>query len=147
MQVEDLKGWLQEDSREKNQVRRRWRLLVRLIRRTFEDGVVPGEVVWETMVFRRKGKGWCQVSGGRAYGGGMEVIRDGGELLTKMECYPILRTAWVQGSEGYGTATLEEKLAQKMAVIEHKPLLKLFLGMQKAYDYLDIGWCMEILRG
>ena len=44
IRAEDLKGWLCEASREKNLVRRRWRLLVRLTRRTFEDGVVSEEV-------------------------------------------------------------------------------------------------------
>ena len=40
MRAEDLKGWLQEASREKNPVRRQWQLLVRIVKRTFEDGVV-----------------------------------------------------------------------------------------------------------
>ena len=31
MRTEDLKGWFQESSRDKNPVNRRWRLLVRLI--------------------------------------------------------------------------------------------------------------------
>ena len=38
-------------------VRSLWRLLVRLIHRTFEDGLVPEEVVWATMVFILKGRG------------------------------------------------------------------------------------------
>ena len=38
---EDLKGWLWESSWEKKLVKCRWQLLVRLIQRTFEDGVVP----------------------------------------------------------------------------------------------------------
>ena len=51
MRTEDLKGWLREASQEKNPVRRWWRLLVRLIHRTFKDGVAPKEVAWATMVF------------------------------------------------------------------------------------------------
>ena len=81
MRVEDLKGWLQGGLREKNLVTRRWRLLVRLIQRTFEDWVVPEEVTWATIVFLLKGRGG--VSGYRDCGGGMEVLSGGGEFSTK----------------------------------------------------------------
>ena len=43
MRAEDIKGWFKEASQEKNMVIRWWRLLVRLIQRTFEDGVVIEE--------------------------------------------------------------------------------------------------------
>ena len=57
MREEDLKKWLQEASREKNLMRIGWKLLVRLIQRTFKDGLVPKEVTWPTMVFLTKGRG------------------------------------------------------------------------------------------
>ena len=57
MRAEDLKGWLQDASREKNLVKHQWRLLVRLAQRTFKDGVVPEEVAWAMVVFLLKGKG------------------------------------------------------------------------------------------
>ena len=41
MGAEDIKWWLQEALQEKNLVRRQFQLLVRLIQRMFEDGVVP----------------------------------------------------------------------------------------------------------
>ena len=82
MQAEDIKGWLREASWEKNPVKRRWRLLVRLIQRTFEDWVVPEEVTWATIVFLLKGRGGG-VSGYRDCGGGMEVLSGGGEFSTK----------------------------------------------------------------
>ena len=56
MWSEGLKVWLQEASREKNPVRRPWKLLVRPIQSTFEDGLVIEEVVWETMVLLPKRK-------------------------------------------------------------------------------------------
>ena len=64
MQTEDLKGWLRKASMYNNPVRRRWRLLVGLIQRTFKDGVVPEEVAWETMFFLLKRRG-----GGGGYQG------------------------------------------------------------------------------
>ena len=131
MQVEDLKGWFQEDSREKNQVRRRWRLLVRLIRRTFEDGVVPEEVAWTTMVLIPKGRGKYL---------GIGIV----EVVWKV-CATVLNflIKWIitlhdalhgfrAGGGGTGTATLEEKLAHQLLGISHKPMLLVFLDMQKA---------------
>ena len=46
MWTEDLQGWLWETLQEKNLVRRRWKLVLRLIQRMFEDGVVPEKVTW-----------------------------------------------------------------------------------------------------
>ena len=54
MQAEDLKGWLQEALWENNPVRRWWQFLVRRIQRRFEDGFVPEEVSWGTIVFLPK---------------------------------------------------------------------------------------------
>ena len=41
MRAEDPKEWLGEAPRETNPVTHQWRLLVRLIQKTFEDGAVP----------------------------------------------------------------------------------------------------------
>ena len=47
---EDLKGWLQEATRKKELVRRRWDIVVILVQRTLGDGTPPSDRVWETMV-------------------------------------------------------------------------------------------------
>ena len=44
MRVEDLKEWLREASREMKSVIHRWRLLVRLTQKTFEDRAVLEEL-------------------------------------------------------------------------------------------------------
>ena len=46
-----------------------------------------------------------------------------------------------------GTLTLEEKMDQYLTGLCHEPLLQVFLDVRKAYDSLDRGSCMEILRG
>ena len=46
-----------------------------------------------------------------------------------------------------GTATLEAKIAQHLVGLAHKPLFWVFLDVRKAYDALDRGGCLEILRG
>ena len=48
---------------------------------------------------------------------------------------------------GTGTAIMEAKLEHQLAGIVHGPLFQVFSDMKKAYDSLDIGICMEILRG
>ena len=47
---------------------------------------------------------------------------------------------------GTGTAILEAKLVQQLAYLEQKPLFGLFLDLRKAYDAMDRGRCVEILK-
>ena len=47
---------------------------------------------------------------------------------------------------GTGTATLESKPEQQLYRLANEPLLKIFLDFCKAYDFLDRGRCLEILR-
>ena len=120
-------------------------MLVRIIQRVFEDGVLPEEVAWETMVFLLKGKGeyW-----------GIGLVK----VVWKV-CVTVVNCQ-IKGSmnlhhaldgfkarRGTRTATLEEKLAQQLAGITHKPLFQMFLDVRKEYDSLNRGLCMEIMRG
>ena len=50
--------------------------------------------------------------------------------------------AW---GRGIGTATLEAKLAQHLAVLAHEPLFQVLLEIPKAYDSLDRGRCLEVV--
>ena len=47
---------------------------------------------------------------------------------------------------GTGTATLEAKLAQQIVGLAHEPIFQLFLDIHQAYDSLDMGRCLELLR-
>ena len=42
---------------------------------------------------------------------------------------------------------MEAKLEQQLVGIVHEPLFQVFIGVRKAYESLDRGRCMEILRG
>ena len=53
----------------------------------------------------------------------------------------------LQAKRVTGMSTLEAKLAQQLAGLAHETMFQVFLDVQKAYDYLDRGQCMEILRG
>ncbi len=48
---------------------------------------------------------------------------------------------------GTGTAIMEAKLQQQLAWAEQEPLYQIYLDLQKAYDALDQGRCLEILAG
>ena len=48
---------------------------------------------------------------------------------------------------GTGTATLDAKLSQEPAGIAHEPLLQVFIDVHKAYNSLDRGIFLEVLRG
>ena len=43
--------------------------------------------------------------------------------------------------------TMEAQMAQKLSGIVHGPLLKVLIDVRKAYNSLNRGNCMEILRG
>ena len=43
---------------------------------------------------------------------------------------------------GVGTEIMEANMEQKLAGIVHKPLLQVFIDMQKAYDFSYRGRCM-----
>ena len=48
---------------------------------------------------------------------------------------------------GTGTATLELKLAVQLAYMEQEPLYVNFLDLKKAYDTMDRGRLMQVLKG
>ena len=48
---------------------------------------------------------------------------------------------------GTGLAVMEAKVEQKLAGMVHDPLFEVFIDVQKAYDSLDIGICMDIIQG
>ena len=52
-----------------------------------------------------------------------------------------------RAGRGTGTVILEEKVVQQLAGISHEPLVEVFLDVCKAYNSLDRGRCMDIMRG
>ena len=120
MSAEDLKGWLREASRETEPVKHWWKLMVRLIQKTFEDKGMLEEVTWATMDFIPKGRG-------EYWGIGLSKV------VWKV-CAAVVN-CWIKKSvmlhdkihgfragRGTGTSTLEAKLAQKLVGITHEPL-------------------------
>ena len=119
--------------------------MVRLIQRKCEDGVVLEEVEWATMFFLLKGRGG--VSAVKACGGVGKVC------ATMVNCRLKQIATLHNALHGFivgrvtGTETLEANLAHQLAGIAYKLLFQVFLDVQKAYDSLNRGRCMYILRG
>ena len=113
---------MQEATRKKKSVRRRWQLVVRLIQWDFRYETLLKELKEETMIFLPKRKREYQ---------GIGIV----EVAWKV-CAAVVN-CWIKRSvethyvlhgfstgQGTGTATLEAKLIQKLAGIAHKPLFR-----------------------
>ena len=66
------------------------------------------------------------------------------ERLQAIELHDCLHG--FQAGRGTGTATIEAKLVQQHAYIMQEPLYGVFLDLRKAYDSMDRGRCVEIMR-
>ena len=107
-----------------------------------QGGARGGGVVYDVFPLKREGGYW-----------GIGLVKVVWKVcLTVVNCwlkrigmlhYALHRFRAVIGT---GTATLEAKLAQKLAGIAHEPLFQIFLDVRKAYDSLYRCRCMEILR-
>ena len=64
-------------------------------------------------------------------------------LTASITFHDLLHGFWA--GCGTGTATLEAKLLQQLAVLREEVLYVIFLDLHKAYDDLDRSRCLEIL--
>ena len=62
----------------------------------------------------------------------------------KLERHDCLH--WFLAGRGTGTAILEAKLVVRLAYKEHVPLYGIFIDLRKAFDAIDHGRCIKILR-
>ena len=122
-----------------------WDKGVSVMQVVFWDGYIPEDLMWKTMFLIKKG--------GREYRGiGLvdttwKVFKS--ILNSRLQIYIVLHDVlhgFLQ-RRGTGTAAMEVKMEQLLAGIFHKTLFQVFIDVRKAYDSLDIGRCMEILRG
>ena len=103
------------------------------------------EISWATMVLLPKGKGEYQGIGI------VKVLWRVCSLVLNccLKSSIVLHNALNGFREGWvmGTATLEDNIAQQLSGLAHKPLFQVVLNVRKAYESLDRGQCLEILRG
>ena len=65
-------------------------------------------------------------------------------LTASITFHDFLHIFWAD--RGTGTATLEAKLLQQLAVLREEVLYVIFLDLKKAYDALDRSRCLDILE-
>ena len=143
IRADDLKVWLSEATRDTGPVTYRWRLLVQLFQTTFKNEAVEEDVAWAKMIFLPKVRGEYREIGLVEVFWKVCVIVVNCRLKSSVTLYNAVH-GFMTG-RGTGTATLEEKLVQKLAGLAHELLFQVLLNGQKAYDSLDRGWRMEIL--
>ena len=126
-------------------VRRRWKILVRMVQKTFGDRTPPEELAWATMILISKWKGEFE---------GIGIVEVAWKVCTAVvNCWlnqrVVLHNALNGFRAGWGTgmAILEAKLDQQLAGLAHNLLFQVFLDIHKFYDSLDRGQLLEVLKG
>ena len=64
--------------------------------------------------------------------------------LSSIELHDCLHGS--RAGRGCGTGIMEAKLVQQLAFVKQCPLYGIFIDLRKAYDAMDRGRCLEILR-
>ena len=100
--------------------------------------------MWTTMVLIQNGKGEYRGIGlvETIWKVCMSIVNSW--LQSSIVLHDVLQS-FIQG-RGTGTAIMNAKLDQQLAGIVHEPLFQVFIDVMKAYNSLDRGRCMEILR-
>jgi hypothetical protein len=101
-------------------------------------------MTWMVIVLLPKGKvDYCSV-------GFLESIWKVVEVLMYKQFLSIKLHDCLHGfcaSRGPGTATMEVKLVQQLVYQEQEAWHQIFLDLQKAYNLMDRGCCVDILVG
>ena len=140
-----LKAWLRELTRGKYPDTEHWDKLMSVTKLVLRIRHIPEALVWTMMVLIPK-------SGGDYIGIGIV------EVMWKVHTSivsNILRNSitlhdslhgFRQG-RGAAMATMEENLEQQLAGIVYEPLFKVFIDVRKSHNSLDVGICLEMMRG
>ena len=144
MRAEHLKRWLKEATREEEPEVENWNNLVERVRHIWETGELPTALPWSVLVLIPKGGGDFR---------GIGLLEIVWKLMSKIIDRRIKHTVhWNDSLHGFrkkrgtGTAILEAKLHQQKAVLKQQPFFEIFLDLKKAYDALDRGRTISILR-
>jgi hypothetical protein len=146
MCTEHLKEWLlgmvEEEEKGTEGAGDKWRLFKELAQSIWEHGCIPEQMTWTVIVLLPKG-------GGEHSGIGLlepcwKVMESNlVQRLSAIQCHDSLHGGI--NKKGMGTATIEVKLTQQLAFLDHKPWHQIFLDLHKAYDAMDWEKTLEIL--
>ena len=133
MKAENIKVWLRGIVEEEEEGNERtgnlWRIFVHLIQTIWEQGEVPRQMLWMVVVLLPKGGGdYRNIGLLEPFWKVIEVIMDG--RMEAIDFHDCLH-GFLKG-RGTGTATIEAKLVQQLAVIEQEALHSTFVDLKKA---------------
>ncbi len=148
LQAEHIKVWLRDVVQEEKEqliVGRgdKWHIFVKLMQTIWERGCVPEQMTWEIILLLPK-------RGGNYHGIGLlepcwkAVEKIMVKQLALIEFYDFLHGGLPK--RGIGTALIEAKLVQQLAWRDQCPLYEINVDLKKAYDAIDRGRMMEILK-
>jgi hypothetical protein len=145
MRTDHLKEWLASATREENPDTYRWDKCVELIQHVHRTGQLPQELYWSILAIIPKG------SGGSRGIGLLEVswkvissIIDT-RLKDAIKFHDTLNGFTTHHDTG--TATIEANLRMHLSQGQRKTLYQVFIDLKKAYDTLDRGRTLKILKG
>ena len=120
MRVDYLKGWRKEAKLEKEQIGRRWYLVVWLVQVMFRDRTMPVEIAWSKMVLVPKGKGDYRGTGLLEVLCKVFAVVVNCQLKRSFVLHDMLHM--FRTGRGTRTETLEAKLAHNLAGLAYKTI-------------------------
>jgi hypothetical protein len=144
MHVDHFKQWYAEAVREETPDCTRWEALVELVRHCYATGTLPQEAAWMTIVLLPKTDGGVR---------GIGLVEALWKLLavvinTRLQASITLHDSLhgFRAKRGTSLAIFEAKLFQQLAKVAQVSIFEVFLDLKKAYDTVDRGRLLEILR-
>jgi hypothetical protein len=146
MRTEHLKEWLsgmvEEEERGTEGAGDKWWLFEELAQSSWEHGCIPEQMTWTVIVLLPKsGGGHRGISQLEPCWKVMESVLV--QQLSAIQCHDSLLGGI--NKKGTGTATIEVKLAQQLALLDQEPWHQIFLDLHKAYDAIYWEKTLEIL--
>jgi hypothetical protein len=150
IRAEHIKAWLKGAKKKEDPetaashvgAGKMWHKFIHFCSSVWNTGTIPQQMCWVITVFVPKG-------GGEYRGIGLlEPIWKVLEKVMDLRLEAIVLHDSLHGClalQGTGTGIIEAKLAQQLAHLEQTPFFGVFIDLQKAFDAMDCGRCLEIL--
>jgi hypothetical protein len=145
LRVEHLKEWLVLSERKQDLDGSKWEKLYELIQHVFLSGDLPRELSWSVLVLVPKGIGGFRGIGLLEVASKVVAAIIDARLKAEIQFHDSLHG--FRAARYTVTATIEAKLLMHNACAQRKALYQIFIDLEKAYDTLDRGRTLEVLKG
>ena len=142
LRAEHLKVWLEVAEADPPDVMH-WQQVMQIVRHAFLYGEMPAEMCWSILAVIPKGAGEYRGIGLQEVLWKVVSSIINARLQASINFHDSLHG--FRSQRGTGTATIEAKLVQQLAIVHQVPLFAVFLDLHKAYDSLDRNRTLDIL--